>query len=599
MRFKRLLILIVACATALGAVAQDFSDLRRSSRQKSDLYLTIERVLAGTQSVDQARGTLSSQGDLTEAYGGQTPIYLVLDFLATTPISEAKRGEDVLDILMQRSDFQINARYRDLPPALPYVLRASYTHLNSKFDVNHLSPVVVRKLLSAGASVNTRTADGASLIDYARVCSDRGLFEDLLKKGYSEAYGSAKYDVLERMVLAQDRKSLKTLIDQGVGKLYLSSFSGETPKIKKDVFVRDTALYRYIALCCAQTTFEEKGVLLYRKTFPEYKSFVEEKYDHYALIRAKSVGELRSIKYLDDFLESKALLRYRQHLYDSITRSIRESYVKVQNSLLRGEIHPSREEWSRGWPSTLDLDYYDPDSVIKQYKFLDLVFKVEEGLNYLISSRVRTSTQGLLYSIDWPDYVYMLDDNLLKLEKMGYRNLGVLKKRVADKIAERRQQNGLDRERIRESNRLAGIFRRKLEAELGTGFKQNLLKTTLWYDKSREIRFYAVKYDFPIELNRRIPSIIIIRMTMFKDLSPGPARIVDVIHIDNDPESFSEVYLKEGKDWSWAGFWKKKLMSWSELKKFETGYYRRSSWEAAEEVYEQFKKSMVELYKDR
>ena len=90
--------------------AQSFASLRRSTG-KSDVYAAVENALTGKLAVSEACQSIKS-GDTGAPYGGKTPIYLVLDYLATHPKQQCKVAEQLLGAFIDKQGFDVNSLCR-------------------------------------------------------------------------------------------------------------------------------------------------------------------------------------------------------------------------------------------------------------------------------------------------------------------------------------------------------------------------------------------------------------------------------------------------------------------------------------------------------
>ena len=110
-------LIAILCLTALFAQAQSFDSLKRS-KGKTTLHTAIEQTLAGRMTVAACKDTIASAKSMKDPYGGKTPIYLVLDYLATHKKQECGNAEQLLSAFISRPDFDINLRYSSLLPPM-------------------------------------------------------------------------------------------------------------------------------------------------------------------------------------------------------------------------------------------------------------------------------------------------------------------------------------------------------------------------------------------------------------------------------------------------------------------------------------------------
>ena len=131
-------LIAILCLTALFAQAQSFDSLKRS-KGKTTLHTAIEQTLAGRMTVAACKDTIASAKSVKDPYGGKTPIYLVLDYLATHKKQECGNAEQLLSAFISRPDFDINLRYSSLLPPMAYLIRTNYDFLGGRFSPEYIS----------------------------------------------------------------------------------------------------------------------------------------------------------------------------------------------------------------------------------------------------------------------------------------------------------------------------------------------------------------------------------------------------------------------------------------------------------------------------
>ena len=295
MTMKRHLWLIIPLflSVSITATAQSFESLKRS-KGKSELYATVEQTLAGSKTVDECRQAISS-GDWKAPYNGKTPIYLVMDYLATHPKQQCKVAEQMLDAFLARKDFDINLRYSTLMPPLAYLIRQNYDHLGGHFSADYISESVIRKVIEAGASVNTFNSDGGTLMSFARETNNEYLQSYFVGQGINLRHANDKgEDDTYRLIADGKLQLLQQAKQKGILQLDINTLKNEP----KD-FARNKPLYDFIADHCASLAQSYEDITLFRKRFADRKQLVQKKYESMALAegeKAKDFDQLAVVE---------------------------------------------------------------------------------------------------------------------------------------------------------------------------------------------------------------------------------------------------------------------------------------------------------------
>ncbi|MDR2764022.1 MAG: hypothetical protein LBB90_03220 [Tannerella sp.] len=269
-------------------------------------YDAVERTLKGDCPVEMCRVIVDAGCEINPVFDGKTPVYLLLDYLATHPKEQCAIAEQLLNMLVSRQDFDVNYRYKSLLPPLAYLIRENY-HFLGKFDKSYLSDQVLSLLIDRGAPVNTYDNDGNSLMTFA-VDTENELFQSyLLSKGIDlSRKNKTGNDALYQAVKGGQTELVKQIIHRTGFNLNIYSLPVSTDSFRMH---RDT--YDYIAEVCASKIESYGDITLFRSTFSDKLDLVQSKlnaFDEqtYQTVSVETGGNYRHVvaayeKYLDMF----------------------------------------------------------------------------------------------------------------------------------------------------------------------------------------------------------------------------------------------------------------------------------------------------------
>lgn len=257
---------LMLCFTVLSMAAQDFSDLKRSSK-KGPLLLEVENVLLGKTSLESAKEALLTVGDLNESYKAQSPIYTVLEVLATRDSTQTKSAEEILRILVSRDDFTPREQYSSLGQCFNFLLSRNAEYLQGRKDKRYISSNILWTLLKTDVSV-----DVGALYRFAVDREDGALMVEAAKRGL----GGGMQTVLYQMIRLRNLPQLKALVESGQIELRLNDFLSDDTNFDANIhLLPDTALYQYVANKIAVQVEDRAGVYEFYKRFPLCKESID------------------------------------------------------------------------------------------------------------------------------------------------------------------------------------------------------------------------------------------------------------------------------------------------------------------------------------
>ncbi|MBP3775534.1 MAG: hypothetical protein J6I37_00960 [Prevotella sp.] len=444
---RKLFTLIIICAATTLVAAQSFDTLKRSTG-KSTLFAITERALIGDVSPSSCKEAITSE-QLKQPYNGKTPIYLVMDYLATHPKAECAVAEQVLDVFLSHPSFDVNMRYSALTPPLAYLIRKNYDFLNGEFSTEYISDSVIRKLIEAGASVNTYNSDGSSLMTFASKTHNKYLQDYFLQQNidlhHTDKQGN---DETYKIIAGGDLALLKRLVDEGRIKIDFFKLRNNPKDIEQY-----PAMYDYLANICSQQVSSYDEVCLYRQKFNLRKNLVQDKYQALAQAEcnaARSFSDVLNVEKKYPDMTTMTSSRKRA-IYDRDCQSLKDFYKK---SLEASKSNTLQTVSDNGVVSDFINNYknYDPANQMTLARGLEQYITVCRALKIDVHQKLWSEYDdgvffGLLskHKIEFHDWTVNSINNLLsKAERIcgsksnwGYDNFWT---KALPELANRRSQ---------------------------------------------------------------------------------------------------------------------------------------------------------------
>lgn len=240
-------------------------------------YDVVDRTLKGEVSLDICRLAIRSGCDVYTIYNGKTPIYRVMDYLATTPSSDSALGTEVLNLFFSRPDFDINRRYRTLPPPFSYLLSENFKYLGNHYDEDYLSIDLIFLLIDHGALLNTYDENGASLLLLANTTGNVRLQNYLVDNGVN--IDKSANESGDNAVVSAIRSSDLSLLRRIVENYNIKLFSNDVRDYISEV---SPEMYEYLASECSHNAQSYEELTDFRNLFSDKKTMVQEKYESLA-----------------------------------------------------------------------------------------------------------------------------------------------------------------------------------------------------------------------------------------------------------------------------------------------------------------------------
>lgn len=292
------------------------------------LYDAVYRSLHGYCSVEICKIIINAGCDINAVFEERTPIYLILDYLATHPIDQCKTAETLLELFLTRKDFDVNYRYKSLLPPLSHLIRTNRLFLG-KFDKDYISEHTLKLLIENGSPINTYDNDGNSLMKFAIETDNQYLSLYFIQNGI-DLYRENKSgnDAMFQAIDAGQIEIIKQLLQQGY-ELNIHNLANEPATFKKY-----PEIYDYLTEMLGGQVSSYEDIKLFIKKFNDKFSLVQKKLhaiyqNEYALVEAsrqyfislnpnKNNAEniAKSIYLKKDFFDSAKMFAIRHAGYD-------------------------------------------------------------------------------------------------------------------------------------------------------------------------------------------------------------------------------------------------------------------------------------------
>jgi len=261
--------------TLVNANSLMFKTAGGAKRSVPLFFETVVRALDGRSPVDMCKAVIDAGCELDVVYEGMTPIYLVMDYIATHPKDQCERAVNVLRAYAKRKDFDANKRYRSEMPPMNYLMRRNYYFLGGKFSKEYIPDEVLTTLIAHGASVTSYTKEGASLMTFAIDTDNKYLQTYFIEHGVNLRHNDVEgNDAVHHAIEQGDLALLKKMVSNGGVNIDINSFHNDTKEVSKY-----PELYNYLADVCGGKAQSYQDLVLFRKRFPDKHSLVQQKYE--------------------------------------------------------------------------------------------------------------------------------------------------------------------------------------------------------------------------------------------------------------------------------------------------------------------------------
>ena len=250
----------------------------------------IDRTLQEKVSLDLCRVVINAGSDVYSVYNGKTPVYQLMDYFARTPSENAETGMRVLDMLLERKDFDINRRYRSLPPPMSYLLSENFRYLGNRYDRRYLSTDLLQSMLGHGANLNSYDENGGSLLLLATSTDNLYLRNYLLDHGVNidKIADTSGNNAIYAAIKDSDVEMLKRIISNYNIKLTTEIAEGHKGPVSQEMFL-------FLATECARNAHTYEEVMAFKNHFLSRQDLVQQKYESLARSETQAASDFASI----------------------------------------------------------------------------------------------------------------------------------------------------------------------------------------------------------------------------------------------------------------------------------------------------------------
>ncbi|MDR1545060.1 MAG: ankyrin repeat domain-containing protein [Prevotellaceae bacterium] len=313
------------------------------------------------------------------------PIYSVLNFIATHPISQCAEKEMELKEIISVPSFDVNLRYNDYFPPLVYLIRKNHDFLGH-FSKDYISDNVLKMLLEKGARIESYDRDGNNLIQFALETNNTYLSQYFIDNGinilHTNKYGEnalnkvinsqnfaillqvtateegqkmLNVDYLNQAITVGNFEIIKHIHEKGV------DINVNTLTVEPHKFIANSQVYDYITQICADNAINYGDLRLFYQKFSNKFNLIKPKVNEIYLSKGYALNQAK--------MACISVITNR-NAFDS-----RANIALADNGFLQ-----------------LFNDFqYDPQNKINDAEFVKLAISVIDGLatlDYLIKNEI-------------------------------------------------------------------------------------------------------------------------------------------------------------------------------------------------------------------
>ena len=324
---------------------------------------------------------------------------------------------EVLKLLVAQKGFDLNRRYRSLPPPFSYLLSENFKFLGNKYySKDYLSTELIRFLIDNGAYLNSYDENGASLLLFAIQTDNSFLRNYLLENGVkfkdtegdNTVYAAIEDNdvpLLQRIVNNYNVRLTTSMVKNWTSKVspdmfeYLIGQCADNSKTYKELVDFRTHFsnrkemvqekYENVARKEAAATYTCEGISEFKKRYPDLTNIAEARYNEIAtndINNAKSIVALKKCeKQYPDFKSTTDLKKREIYLND--VNKLEESYSHAKNLVANSSFYYESKMSDIANSFIKDYqNYYDPDNQLPLAKdlsqFYSALSKVNQGYRY-------------------------------------------------------------------------------------------------------------------------------------------------------------------------------------------------------------------------
>ncbi len=391
---------VILCTLFLLAGSTVAEAEKKKSAVEENVYAAVESALAGRMLAEHACAVIKT-GNVERPFGGKTPIYLVMDYLATHPKTECRTAEQLLEAFLSRSDFDITEEYRSLLPPFAHLIRTNFTYLGGHFSADYISDNVLKMLIGAGARVNTYNKDGSSLMSFAMETDNKYLQSYFVEKGINLRHeDKAGNDDVYKLIADGNLQTLRQAVDKGSVKLSIEALKNDT----KDI-ARYPELYDYLAQKCASAATKYESLKEFRQRFSDRKTLVQGKWEAMAQAESNAAKDAKAIKtVMERYPDLGKITEPRRHsIYRKDVAALDDIHgrLRIVATMMDISYRDGEKEVKKFISDYTKIMPYDPDSKLPLARELEDFYVVCHALSDPFQSGISDVTRPYWYGLDF------------------------------------------------------------------------------------------------------------------------------------------------------------------------------------------------------
>ena len=492
---------------------------QRGSKTPVPLFFdAVQSALTGSgSSVEMCQAIIDAGCDLHPVFNGTTPIYLLMDYIATHKKGSCDTAIRILRAFDSRSDWDANQRYRSELPPMNYLMRRNHDFLNQHFSKEYIDDEVLKILVNHGASVTSYTDEGQTLMTFALETGNQYLQSYFLKQGvnlmHEDDHG---HDDLYRIIESGNLSLLKDSYNHGSVKINVHTVKNEASS-----FSGNKDLYDFVTARCAEQASIYEDLVIFRQRFPDKKQLVANKYE--ALCRQESnaaTDYFQIMKCVERYPDLSAITTPRKlAIYRQDCKFVDDLYVKVCITVAGSGVN----EWVpydkkvAYFLSAYDKNNYDPDHFVPKARDVENAHKISEAVHWqtrryfdrpywyesivkgdkavvndgLQASRQPCSESLKTYFAEASTYLQQKYDGILQAERIQYERYLSYKRDQEARLSAERAQREAAREdwNKKMGSDDAGRYILEKIKDRGEWSKGRFIDTDDDFEDSREVKF--------------------------------------------------------------------------------------------------------------
>lgn len=180
------------------------------------LYDAVNRCLEGCCTVEMVKVILDRNPYLYCSFNHLTPFYLLMQYIGTHRIEECATANELAQLFMNRSDFDVNKKHKELAPPMQYLLTVNYDFLGGTYNKDYISSELIKLFIDKGVSITAQDKNKSTISLFASLAERKDLLYYSISKGANITHMNAeKRDVLYYAIQNDDITSVRTILNSG------------------------------------------------------------------------------------------------------------------------------------------------------------------------------------------------------------------------------------------------------------------------------------------------------------------------------------------------------------------------------------------------